>query len=142
MPIHLDIVTPEKMVFSREVENVYLPGADGELGVLPMHSKLVTALQPGNLRYQCGGVTHHMAVGSGFAEIMQDRIVVLTDMALGEDEIDIASMEEAINRAKERLVAEDKGMDSEEIAYLQAAVARAGAAINFKRRRSNGGAPS
>jgi F0F1-type ATP synthase epsilon subunit len=48
MPLHLDIVTPEKKVFSDSVDNVYLPGADGEIGVLPMHAGLVTALQPVN----------------------------------------------------------------------------------------------
>ncbi len=138
MPLQLDIVTPEKKVFSEAVENVYLPGADGELGVLPMHSALVTALQPGDLRYLYNGSVHHMAIGSGFAQITQTKVVVLTDMALGEEDIDIASMEQAISRAKERLAAEEKGMDSEEIAYLHASIARAGAAINFNRRRSGG----
>ena len=51
MPLDLSIVTPEKTVFSESVENVYLPGVDGELGVLPMHAGLMTALKPGELRY-------------------------------------------------------------------------------------------
>lgn len=136
MPLQLDIVTPEKKVFSDTVDNVYLPGADGELGVLPMHAGLVTALQPGELRYLHNGAVHHMAVGSGFAEITQTNVVVLTDMALGEDEIDVAHMETAIQRAKEKLIAEEHSMNSEEVAFLQAAISRSTAAINFKRRRN------
>ena len=98
MPLQLDIVTPEKKVFSAPVDNVYLPGADGELGVLPMHAGLVTALKPGELRYLHKGQVVTLAIGSGFAEIAHDKAVVLTDMALGEAEIDVHSAEEAILR--------------------------------------------
>lgn len=135
MPLQLDIVTPEKKVFSESVDNVYLPGADGEMGVLPQHAGLVTALQPGELRYLHQGIVHHMAVGSGFAEITQTNVVVLTDMALGEAEIDVTHMEEAIQRAKDQLSAEEHSMNSEEVAFLQGAISRSAAAINFKRRR-------
>ncbi|MEN9975734.1 MAG: synthase subunit epsilon, partial [Verrucomicrobiota bacterium] len=55
MPLHLEIVTPEKKVFSGEVDNVYLPGEEGEIGVLPQHAGLVTALKPGELRTQHDG---------------------------------------------------------------------------------------
>ena len=103
MSMHLDIVTPEKKVFSDAVENVYLPGADGEMGILPSHAGLVTALQAGELRYLHNGETGTLAVGSGFAEITQEKVVVLTDMALGEDEIDEEETEKAIERAKEQL---------------------------------------
>jgi len=136
MPLQLDIVTPEKKVFSDTVDNVYLPGADGELGVLPMHAGLVTALQPGELRYLHNGTVHHMAVGSGFAEITQTNVVVLTDMALGEPEIDVTHMEQALQRPKEKLTAEEHSMNSEEVAFLQGAISRATAAISFKRRRN------
>jgi F-type H+-transporting ATPase subunit epsilon len=137
MPLQLDIVTPEKKVFSEAVDNVYLPGADGEMGVLPQHAGLVTSLQPGELRYLHNGTVHHMAVGSGFAEITQTQVVVLTDMALGEAEIDVTHMEQAIQRAKEQLIAEEHSMNSEEVAFLQGAIARSAAAINFKRRRGS-----
>jgi F-type H+-transporting ATPase subunit epsilon len=135
MPLLLDIVTPEKKVFSDQVDNVYLPGADGELGVLPQHAGLVTALQPGELRYLHNGKVETMAIGSGFAEITQTHVVVLTDMALGEGEIDIDQMEAAIQRAKEELQGDEHSMDVEEIAFLQATIAKSTAAINFKRHR-------
>ena len=135
MPLLLDIVTPEKKVFSDQVDNVYLPGADGELGVLPMHAGLVTALQPGELRYLHQGKVEKMAVGSGFAQITQTHVVVLTDMALGEAEIDISQMESAIQRAKEELRGDEHSIDVEEIAFLQSTIAKSTAAINFKRNR-------
>jgi F-type H+-transporting ATPase subunit epsilon len=134
MPLQLDIVTPEKKVFSDSVDNVYLPGADGEIGVLPMHAGLVTALKPGELRYLHKGQTVIMAVGSGFAEVTQTKVVVLTDMALGEAEIDEQSAEAAIKRAQEKLANVDHSMDAEEVAYLQGVISKSTAALTFKRK--------
>jgi F-type H+-transporting ATPase subunit epsilon len=134
MPLQLDIVTPEKTVFSGPVDNVYLPGEDGELGVLPMHAGLVTALKPGELRYLSNGSVTTMAIGSGFAEVTQTKVVVLTDMALGEAEIDEQTAEEAIKRAQEKLQAVEHSMDAEEVAYLQGIISKSTAAIQFKRK--------
>ena len=137
MPLHLDIVTPEKMIFSDFVDNVYLPGGDGELGVLPQHAGLVTSLKPGEMRYLHEGTVVVLAIGSGFAEITQTHVVVLTDMALGEAEIDIAQAEAAIQRAQEKLHGVEHSIDAEEVAYLQGIVARSTVAINFKRKRQS-----
>ena len=134
MPLHLDIVTPEKKVFSETVDNVYLPGAEGEIGVLPMHAGLVTALQPGELRYLHNGQVVTLAIGSGFAEITQSKVVVLTDMALDEAEIDVQHAEEAIQRAQEALRNVTHSLDAEEVAYLQGVIAKSTAAIQFKRK--------
>jgi len=65
--LHLEIVTPEKKIFSDTVTDVYLPGADGEMGVLQLHAALVTALQPGELRYQKDGTEHALAACGGEA---------------------------------------------------------------------------
>jgi len=137
MPLHLDIVTPEKKVFSDTVDNVYLPGADGELGVLPMHAGLVTGLKPGELRYLHDGQVVILAIGSGFAEITQEKVVVITDMALGEAEIDEQSAEEAIQRAQETLRTVEHSLDAEEVAYLQGIISRSAAAIQFKRKHQH-----
>ena len=137
MPLHLDIVTPERKVFSDFVDNVYLPGGDGELGVLPQHAGLVTALKPGELRYLHNGKVVILAIGSGFAEITQTDVVVLTDMALGEGEIDIAQAESAIQRAQEELHGVDHSMDAEEVAFLQGIISRSTAAISFKRKHQS-----
>jgi F-type H+-transporting ATPase subunit epsilon len=134
MPLLLDIVTPEKKIFSGSVENVYLPGVDGEMGILPAHVGLVTALQPGVLRYLHNGTVETIAIGSGFAQVTDTKVVVLTDSALGEAEIDEGNVEAAIQRAKEKLATVDHNLDSEEVAYLQGVIARSTAALLFKRR--------
>lgn len=134
MSLHLEIVTPERKIFSDTVENVYLPGADGEMGILPSHAGLVTALQAGELRYLREGQISTLAIGSGFAEIGQNKAIVLTDMALGEAEIDEQATEEAIKRAEEKLQTVDHSMDAEEVAYLQGIIAKQSAALRFKRK--------
>jgi F-type H+-transporting ATPase subunit epsilon len=133
MALQLDIVTPEKKIFSDTVDNVYLPGADGEMGILPQHAGLVTALKPGELRYLHNGKVEKLAIGSGFAEITQSKVTVLTDMALGEAEIDELTAEEAIKRAEEKLKGVEHSMDAEEVAYLQGVIAKSAAALHFKR---------
>ncbi|WP_193212730.1 ATP synthase F1 subunit epsilon [Luteolibacter marinus] len=134
MALHLKIVTPEKTIFSDTVGNAYLPGADGELGVLDGHAALVTALQPGELRYEKDGTTTVLAVGSGFAEVTQHQVNVLTDMAMGEDQIDEAKVEEAMKRAEEQLKGISHDHDAEEVAHLQAMIAKSLAQLKVKRR--------
>jgi F-type H+-transporting ATPase subunit epsilon len=137
MPLLLDIVTPEKKIFSGTVENVYLPGADGEMGILSMHAGLVTALQPGELRYLVDGKVNALAIGSGFAEVTQTKVIVLTDSALGEAEIDAEQVEAAIKRAQEKLASVDHNLDAEEVAYLQGIIARSTAALLLKRKSNH-----
>jgi F-type H+-transporting ATPase subunit epsilon len=134
MALHLQIVTPEKKIFSDTVGNVYLPGADGELGILDGHAALVTALKPGELRYEKDGKTTILAVGSGFAEVTQHKINVLTDMAMGEDQIDESKVEAAMKRAEEQLKSLGHDHDAEEVAYLQAMIAKSMAQLHLKRR--------
>ena len=134
MPLQLEIVTPEKKIFSDLVDNVYLPGADGEMGILPQHAGLVTALKPGELRYLHNGKVESLAIGSGFAEVSQNKVVVLTDSALGEAEIDEDHVEAAIKRAHDKLASIDHNLDTEEVAYLQGVIAKSTAALHFKRK--------
>lgn len=134
MALQLDIVTPEKKVFSDMVDNVYLPGADGEMGILPQHAGLVTALQAGEMRYLHKGQVVTLAIGSGFAEVTQQKVTVLTDMALGEGEIDESTTEDAIQRAQEKLSSPEHSLDAEEVAYLQGVIAQSSAALHLKRK--------
>jgi F-type H+-transporting ATPase subunit epsilon len=134
MALHLQIVTPEKKIFSDTVGNVYLPGADGELGILDGHAALVTALKPGELRYDKDGKTTVLAVGSGFAEVTEHKVSVLTDMAMGEDQIDEDRVEAAMRRAEEQLKSIGHDHDAEEVAQLQAMIAKSMAQLHLKRR--------
>jgi F-type H+-transporting ATPase subunit epsilon len=133
--LQLEIVTPEKKIFSDTVTDVYLPGAGGEMGILELHAALVTALQPGELRYEKDGKVHELAIGSGFAEVTQEKVSVLTDSAFGEDDIDEAVEEAAMKRAEEKL-GKVSAEDAEEAARLQATIATNAARLELKRKRS------
>ena len=134
MALELHIVTPEKKVVSDIVDDVYLPGTDGELGILSQHVGLVVALKPGELRYAHQGAVRTLAIGSGFAEVTQTKVVVLTDSAYGESEIDEGKVEAAITRAQEKLASIDHNLDAEEVAYLQGVIAKATSDLQFKRK--------
>jgi F-type H+-transporting ATPase subunit epsilon len=132
--LQLEIVTPEKKIYSGPATDVYLPGSEGEMGVLEMHAALVTSLVPGVLRYHVDGKEEALAIGSGFAEVTQERVLVLTDMAAGEAEIDEAATEAAIKRAEEKLSGLDHDHDIEEVALLEAALANSFAQLRLKGR--------
>jgi len=132
--LQLEIVTPEKKIFSDKVSDVYLPGADGEMGVLELHAALVTALKPGELRYEKDGKIEELAIGSGFAEVTQEKVSVLTDSALGDQDIDEAAEEAAMKRAEEQL-AEVSDSDAEEAAHLETLIATNAARLLLKRKK-------
>lgn len=133
MALHLDIVTPERKVFSDDVDNVYLPGADGEMGVLQSHAALVTALHAGELRYLKDGQTVELAIGNGFAEVTQEKVTVLTDIAFQHDEIDESKVEAAMERAEKALEDIDPA-DAIEVAAQQAVIASSLAQLRLKQK--------
>jgi F-type H+-transporting ATPase subunit epsilon len=135
MPLKLEIVTPEGRVFSDEVDTVVLPGFEGEMGVLPMHAPLVTTLQPGELRYTKAGKNTELAVGEGLVEITGQSARVLTDLAVGVEDIDEKAVEEALERAKHALTNLKPGEQQEEVAAVMASIQRATAQLHIKRRR-------
>ena len=135
MPFQLDIVTPEAKIYSGEVEDVYLPGVEGELGVLANHVPLVTGLQPGELRYKVDGKVEERAVGEGFVEVTQEKVTVLTDLAVADAEIEENMVEAAMKRAEEQLAKIDHSENTEEVAALQAAIAKSMAQLKLKRKR-------
>jgi F-type H+-transporting ATPase subunit epsilon len=135
--IRLDIVTAERMVYSEDVDAVIAPGVEGQLGILPHHTPLMTALQSGELRVKKGGEEISLAISGGFLEVRPDRIVVLADAAERAEEIDIARAEEAKRRAEQRLVERrTAGVDeSRTRASLLRSLARLRVAEKMKRRR-------
>jgi len=137
MPLKLDIVTPEARIFSDEVDTVVLPGAEGEMGVLPAHAPLVTTLQYGELRYTKSGKTTELAVGEGLVEITGSHVRILTDMAVSSDDIDEKAVEEAMERAKHSLEALKHGEQQEEVAAVMAMIQRSAAQLHLKRKRRN-----
>ena len=129
----LEIVTPEAKTFSGEVDMVVLPGVEGELGILPMHVPLMTQLLPGEVRILQDGKQTELVVGTGFVEVSQTHVSILTDMAMADTEIDEQAAEEAMKRAEAR--SKEKDLNSEEVAEIERAIARSLAQLKFKRRR-------
>src|SRR4030095_17582 len=90
--IHLEVVTPERRVFEADVDRVEGPGLDGELGILPGHTELVSLLKPaGLLTYHIGNENGEMAISDGFVEVSSDRVTVLANRATRPEDIDLAS---------------------------------------------------
>jgi len=131
--IKLDIVTMERVVFSDQVDYVGIPGVDGEIGILPRHAPLITALKEGALHYTKGGVTYDFAIGGGFAEIRPDHVIILADSAERADEIDEQRAEAARQRAQ-RALRETPRTDAE-FARLEHALRRAEVRLKVARRR-------
>jgi len=105
--IELIIVTPERQLLREAVVETTLPGADGCLGILPGHAPLITELGIGELTYRAKGASEpgHLAIISGFAEVLGDRVTVLAETAERPEEIDLGRAEEAKKRAEQRLAA-------------------------------------
>jgi F-type H+-transporting ATPase subunit epsilon len=135
MAFRLEIVTPEGKAFADDITGVVLPGALGEMGVLPSHANLVSTLEPGELRYTRDGQTHELAVGAGFVEITGSHVNVLTDMAVGADRIDEAAVEQALARAQERLKDGASDLSDEEVAATEASILNSLAQLKLKRKR-------
>ncbi len=131
--LKLEILTPEAKIFEGDVERVMLPGAEGDMEILPQHETLITELKAGELRFQQKGQMQVLAIGEGFAEITGHHVGVLTDAALGEKEIDEHAAETAVKRAEELL--KSNTLEGEELEATQASLARSLAQIHVKRRR-------
>ena len=121
--ISLEIVTPEKIVYSADVTSIYAPATLGGIGILPGHTALVTGLTVGQLRITpAGGSEEHLFVSGGFLEINKDKAVILAKSAEKREEIDVERAQKAKVRAEERLNNRADGLD---VARAEAALKRA-----------------
>ena len=129
--LKLEIVTPEAMIYSEDVDMVTVPGVEGEMGIYPMHVPLMTQVSSGELIARKGGKDYFLAIGEGFVEIAGDHVSVMTDMAIKVDDIDEMKAEEARQRAEARLA---EKLTDEEQATVQAALLHSLAQLKVKRR--------
>jgi F-type H+-transporting ATPase subunit epsilon len=130
MPLSLEIVTPERRVLSVAVEEVRAPGVEGGFGVRPGHAPFMTALEPGRLTYVERGREHHYAVGGGFLQVAEDRVIVLADTAEAAGDIDVERARRAFAEAQDRLLrlTEQDENYRQEAARVRRATARLGVA--------------
>ena len=123
--LRLEIVTPDRLVMSADVEYVGAPGVLGEFGVLPGHVPFLSALGIGNLHYNQGGKTYYVFVSGGFAEVSGDKVTVLAEVAERAEEIDMERARHAEERARARITKREEALNAARAnAALQRALAR------------------
>ncbi len=132
--LKLEIVTPESVVYSDDVDMVTLPGSEGNAGIYPNHVPLMTKVQAGELIARKGGTQEVLAVGEGFAEITGNHVAILTDNAANSTDIDEAAAEEAKAKAEQRL-AEGGDISEDEAKALNQAILYSAAQLKVKRHR-------
>jgi F-type H+-transporting ATPase subunit epsilon len=103
MPLHLEIVTPERLAYEDDVDMVLVPGAEGELGILPHHTPLVSLLGVGELRIRKGGEEESFAIAGGFLQVRPDKVVVMAETADLASEIDLERAQAARREAEKAL---------------------------------------
>jgi len=101
--IELEVVTPERHVLSDSVQSLEIPGKDGYLGILPGHAPLITELGIGILTYHKGAEVSYLTVIHGYAEVLPDRVIVLAELSERAEEIDLARVRTALERAQAEL---------------------------------------
>ena len=123
MPLQLEIVTPERLAYSDEVDEVVCPGVEGELGILPHHAPLLTQLGFGELRIRKGGDEEHFAIAGGFLQVRPDRVVVMAETAELGAEIDLQRAQQAREEAERTLSTEE--LEPADLARARAALQKA-----------------
>lgn len=133
MPIRCEIVSQDRTVFQGDVDIVVLPGAAGEMGILPRHAPLLTTLKYGVIKVRHGGKEEIFTVAGGIAEVQPDIVTILADAAENVEEIDVARAEAAKRRAEEALT---KGVQMDPDTYLaiEAALRRSNLRLDAVRR--------
>jgi F-type H+-transporting ATPase subunit epsilon len=144
MPLKVEIVTAERLVYSEEgVDEVVAPGIEGELTVLPQHAPLLTMIKPGVMRIVKGNEDIDMAITGGFLEVREDRVTILADAAERAEEIDVVRAEEARRNAERSLAERESKVELvEAAAELQRALIRLKAVERRRRRPGSRPPPS
>jgi F-type H+-transporting ATPase subunit epsilon len=137
MPLHLEVITPERKVYEDDVDMVVAPASEGYVGILPHHVPLFTTLGPGEFKVKKGGVEEVLAVFGGFMDVRSDRVVVLTDAAEHAEEIDATRAQQARESAQQVLAAGPASAADEQRARaeLQRALVRLRVSESRRRRR-------
>ena len=123
MPIRCEIVSQDRMVFQGDADIVILPGAMGEMGILPGHAPLLSSLKLGVIRVKHGSKEDVFTVTGGFVEVQPDIVTVMADAAENVEEIHVERAKKAMQRA-EKLLEEYKDTDAENYLRIQAALRR------------------
>jgi F-type H+-transporting ATPase subunit epsilon len=133
MPIRCEIVSQDRIVFQGEADMVILPGAAGEMGVLPHHAPALTTLKFGVVKVRRAGSDQIFAVAGGVAEVQPDLVTILADAAENVEEIDVKRAEFARKRAEEAL-AKGPSLGSDAMLSIEAALRKSNLRLDVVRR--------
>lgn len=122
--MHLEIITPEKSVLNEEIDELLVPTAKGQIGILPHHINLVTEIISGEMIIRTNGKDRFYAITGGFLEVKKDKVTILADYAEHAQDIDTAKAQEAQSRAQELLSKKRDILSHEEIISLEAELRR------------------
>jgi F-type H+-transporting ATPase subunit epsilon len=137
MSLLLEIVTPEKLAYRDQVDEVLVPGADGQLGILPHHTPLITTLGVGELRIRKGTAEEYFAIVGGFLQVRPDKVVVMAETADIASEIDLERAQQARRDAEAAL--SSAYVEPADVASARAALDRALVRIRVAERRHREG---
>ena len=137
MPLHLEIVTPERLAYEDDVDMVLVPGIEGELGILPHHTPLVSLLGVGELKIRKGGDEESFAIAGGFLQIRPDKVVVMAETAEIDSDIDLERAQKA--RAEAEKALESGYVEGADLSAARAELQRALVRIRVAERRRREG---
>ena len=123
--ILLEVVTPQKLVFRREVDEVTVPGLMGEFGIMPQHTPFLTTLGTGTLRTIRGKDVRKYVISGGFAEVSDDHVIVLTESCEASDEVDLARAKRALDAAEKAMMEGNGSPEESDQIFERAKRARA-----------------
>jgi F-type H+-transporting ATPase subunit epsilon len=115
--LHLQIITPDKLLVREDADSVQIPGKGGYLGILPGHAPLITELMIGEISFSKGGTTQYFAVSWGFAEVLPDKVTILADTAERAEDINVTRAQEAKARAEQELKAAGPELDYDAVNF-------------------------
>ncbi len=137
MPLHFKIITPLRTALDAEVVSIKLPATEGEMEVLPGHTDIIASVANGELSYRLPGkpAAQQLFVGGGFLQVEGDKVLLVTDTALEDGDIDTTTVEQALQRAQDALKNRASVLSREEQAYLEASIAKQLAILEYNRRK-------
>jgi F-type H+-transporting ATPase subunit epsilon len=133
--MHLKVITPNKTIFSEEIEELIVNTPSGQIGILPHHMPLVTSVQPGEMILKIKGKEQHYAVTGGFLEVGKEGITLLADYAIQSEDINVEKAMAAKKRAEEVLKRTKEGVSERDFAVAQSDLRRAISELHVANRR-------
>ena len=127
--LNLEVVSPERLIMSKSVDMVSISGTEGDFGVLPGHTALVSSIRPGLLQIEVGKDIERFFISGGFIEVIEDKVSILATDVISSNDINIAECEDKIKKCNEKIEASENEVDTK--SFLKS-IAKYQAMIDFK----------